>query len=119
MTQVTLVAGAEAREVEIAVRVAALHQAGMSCAVILEGTHANPVQFDPAVRVARIAPGCPCCVGNLTMRVVLNRMLRHAPAHLFIGMMETSHIDALRQFLSQQPYDTLLQLDDDLLIGCD
>ena len=121
MTLVTLVAGADiaTREVAIATCASALLQAGASCAVILEGGHVESVRFSPAVRIARIAPGCPCCVGNLTMRVVLNRMLRHVPSQIFISLLETSHSDALRQFLSQPPYDTLLKLDDDLLIGCD
>jgi G3E family GTPase len=60
--------------------------------------------------IARIAPGCPCCTGNLTMRVTLNRMLRHRPATLYIGLATDAHLAQIQEFLSQPPYDALLTL---------
>jgi hypothetical protein len=114
MTPVTLVANgdASARETVIAARLAALPQFGAHCAAILEGVPENAVLFDPLVRVSRIAPGCPCCTGNLTMRVTLNRLLRPPPAHLFISIADATHLDAIRHFLTQPPYDRLLKLND-------
>ena len=64
---VTLVAGgdAEAREAAIARHTADLLAGGDKCAAILEGMPSRPAHFDPAVQLIRIAPGCPCCTGNL------------------------------------------------------
>jgi hypothetical protein len=69
---------------------------------------------NPLLRIARIAPGCPCCTGNLTMRVTLNRLLRHSPAQLYISLASASHLDQVRAFLSMQSYRPLLQLTADL-----
>lgn len=118
MTPVTLVANGDAgaREATIAERLAALPQSGAHCAAILEGIPENAAHFDPLVRVSRIAPGCPCCTGNLTMRVTLNRLLRPPPAHLFISIADATHLDAIRHFLTQPPYDGLLTLNDTITI---
>ncbi|MGV8898584.1 MAG: GTPase [Burkholderiaceae bacterium] len=72
-------------------------------------------QHNPALAQAvRIAPGCMCCVGNLTLKVTLNRILRHPPQRLYISLATATHIAQLRTFLSQPPYDRLLTLTDDL-----
>ena len=117
MTLVTLVAGgdAAAREKAIAERLSILLQAGVLPAVILEGGDA-PHHFPSGIQVTRLAPACPCCVGSLTMRVTLNRILRHPPAHIFIGIMQSAHIEALREALQQSPYDQHLTLTDNLII---
>jgi len=60
--------------------------------------------------IVRIAPGCICCTGNLPMRVTLNRLLRARPERLFIGVADARHVDGIRAFLSQPPYDALLTL---------
>jgi G3E family GTPase len=72
------------------------------------------MQSNKDYSIARIAPGCPCCIGNLTMRVTLNRMLRHPPDYLFISLASTAHLEQTRQFLASSPYDTYLQLNTDL-----
>lgn len=117
-TLLTLVAGgdADAREAAIASRSATLQRSGADCVAIIEGLPSHPVHFDPAVQVTRIAPGCPCCSGNLTMQVTLNRTLRRSPTHLFIGITDASHLEAVRDFLTAPPYDKWLTLNDDLLI---
>jgi hypothetical protein len=48
------------------------------------------------------------------MRVTLNRMLRKRPERLFIALANSDHVDQIRLFLSQAPYDSLLQLTADL-----
>ena len=118
VTLVTLVAGADAdaREAAIAARTATLLHSGATCAVILEGLPAQPANFDPAVALVRLAPLCPCCTGNLTMRVTLNRMLRRPPDQIFISIVDPTHLGATRAFLSATPYATLLTLNDDLII---
>ena len=115
-TLATLVIGgsAAAREASIA---AAL-EPGLQTAIILEGLPDGSSPLDAQsdrypVHIARIAPGCPCCVGNLTMRVTLNRMLRQKPARLYIGLAGATHIEALRDFLQAAPYGELLSLTQD------
>lgn len=113
----TLITGATA-----AVREAAIAEAidpQQHSALILEGMPDGRGRLDqflpsPTFHIARIAPGCLCCTGNLTMRVTLNRMLRHGPALLYIGLATSEHLEQIRLFLSQNPYDKLLRLTKDL-----
>ncbi|MEO7494607.1 MAG: GTPase [Massilia sp.] len=87
-----------------------------SVAVILEGLadgHAA-LEASATVLISRIAPGCLCCTGNLVLRVTLNRILRGRPARLFISLASTEHLDQLRSWLQQAPYDQLLELTPDL-----
>lgn len=114
----TLVTGSSAsrREAAIAAALAesTLHQNGAS-AVILEGLPDGTSLLAPsdALLLARIAPGCLCCAGNLVMRVTLNRLLRQRPMRLLIGVASSEHLDQLRSWLSSAPYDQLLALTPD------
>lgn len=115
-------AGAGAREAAIATH----WQPGLATTVILEGlTDGNSPLADladlaagsdapPALQVLRIAPGCLHCSGNLVLRVTLNRVLRHAPARLYISLATASHLDQLRSWLSEAPYGSLLALQADI-----
>lgn len=120
MTRVTLVAGgdAAAREKAIAERLSVLQQVPVSLAVILEGGTGtgNDASFAPPIQTIRLAPACPCCVGNLAMRVTLNRILRQPPAHILISLEQAAHLEGLRKFLTQSPYDQHLTLTDNLII---
>lgn len=127
--RVTLVTGASAALREQAI-VHALQGAAAapdgSIGLILEGLpsgqpqHAGALdpQSNPVLRqTARIAPGCLCCIGNLTLKVTLNRLLRQPPQRLeclYISLDSAAHIAQVRAFLSQPPYDALLSLGDDL-----
>lgn len=122
--RVTLVSGASAAAREAAIA-AAIRPAAPECsiALILEGlpsglsqpAAALDPQHNPALAQAvRIAPGCLCCVGNLTLKVTLNRILRRAPQRLYISLAGATHIGQLRAFLSSPPYDSLLSLSGDL-----
>jgi len=111
----TLVTGASARAREAAIA-ASLGDGGLH-AVILEGlpSGSSPLDSVPKhVHVARIAPGCLCCTGNLVLRVTLNRMLRQRPERLTIGVADSEHLDQLRSWLESAPYDQLLRLTPDL-----
>ena len=113
----TLVTGpsAAAREAAIGARLSAAGQGG-PVAVILEGLP-DPRSIltpSPSLDLQRIAPGCVCCTGNLVLRVTLNRVLRRRPAQLYIGLASTEHLDQLRSWLQQPPYDQLLELTPDL-----
>ena len=110
----TLVPGATAalREAAIAARV----PAGQRCAVILEGLPDGHAVLSPTslLDVHRIAPACLCCTGNLVLRVTLNRILRLRPERLFVGVASVDHLDQLRSWLQNPPYDQLLELTPDL-----
>jgi G3E family GTPase len=117
LTLTTLVTGptAAAREAAIANTL----EPGIDTAIILEGlpdgrtplaAHADV----SGLHIARIAPGCMCCTGNLTMRVTLNRVLRHPPVRLYIALATSEHLERIREFLTCAPYDKLLQLTKDL-----
>ncbi|HCE09684.1 MAG TPA: GTPase [Oxalobacteraceae bacterium] len=115
MTLVTLVTGAHMAAREAAL-VATIDTA-VSTALILEGMPDGSNRLDglgakDTLRIVRIAPGCPCCVGNLTLRVTLNRILRRPPVRLYISLADDTHLDQIRGFLSAPPYDALLTLTD-------
>jgi hypothetical protein len=109
----TLVTGASAaaREAAIAGLLPAFPTDGFS-AVILEGlpSGGSPIPEDSSVRLVRLAVGCPCCAGNLVLRVTLNRLLRQGPERLFLGVASSEHLDQLRSWLQEAPYDQLLAL---------
>ncbi|MGH8806466.1 MAG: GTPase [Noviherbaspirillum sp.] len=113
----TLVVGATATAREAAI--AAALDTSIDTALILEGLPDGSSRLDAlsalsAIHIVRIAPGCLCCTGNLTMRVSLNRILRRHPTRLYIGVATFEHLDRIRGFLTQTPYDGLLQLTQDL-----
>jgi hypothetical protein len=108
----TLVTGATARAREAAI--AAAIDPALPTAVLLEGLPDGDSTLadagDAHLTIARIAPGCPCCSGNLVMRVTLDRLLRQRPQRLFIALADTAHLDQVRAFLAQEPYGKLLSL---------
>ena len=85
-------------------------------AVVLEGLPdgANVLSDGASLRVHRIAPGCICCIGNLAMRVTLNRIFRLSPSYLFISLSSAEHLEKLILFLQQPAYGNLLQLERNL-----
>lgn len=125
-TVLTLVTGpsASAREAAIAAHLSDLHEdrvqavsQATSQAIILEGLASGNSPLDdlpPGQTLARIAPGCLCCTGNLVLRVTLNRLLRQRPRRIFIGVADSGHLDQLRSWLQSEPYDQLLRLTSDL-----
>ena len=87
-----------------------LHGPTSTIGVVLEGLPTGEQLLVPSVQmtVQRIAPGCFCCIGNLTMRVTLNRLLRQKIQHLYLGVASSDHLQNLRKMLKQAPYDQLL-----------
>lgn len=119
MILTTLVAGAHAAEREAAI--AAALQPGSRNAVLLEGMPGGNSPLDEwqgidGIDMHRIAAGCPCCVGNLTMRVMLNRLIRQSPSRLYISLATSMHIDQVRELLVQAPYSEHLRLTDNWLL---
>jgi G3E family GTPase len=119
MTPTTLVSGGRPAAREAAI--AAALDPSVQTAVILEGIasgngHLESKDNTDALRVLRIAPGCMCCVGNLTLRVTLNRLLRKPPSRLFIALSTSTHLAQIRNFLCTEPYDTFLTLTEDMTL---
>lgn len=85
-------------------------------AVLLEGLpDGRPLLVPgPALAIARTAPGCLCCTGNLVMRVTLGRLLRPRPARLYIAVASEEHLQSLRALLSAAPWDVMLELKSDI-----
>lgn len=120
MTLTSLVMGGRAKDRE-AVILSKL-DSQLHTAIILEGLPDGSSELDtlassPNLTIVRIAPGCMCCVGNMIMRVHLNRMLRAKPERLYISVANSEHIEQLRLFLTQAPYDDLISLTNDFV--CD
>ncbi|WP_373990500.1 GTPase [Duganella sp. BuS-21] len=79
-----------------------------------DGPFPNKIVPDVLPQILRIAPGCLHCSGNLILRVTLNRVLRRPPAQLYISLASAEHLEQLRAWLSEAPYGTLLDLQDDI-----
>jgi len=113
----TLVTGASAALREAAI--AGVLDGRLRTALILEGLPDGSSPFGaplPAgLSIVRIAPGCICCSGNLTMKVTLNRILRQHPERLYISLANSNHLPQIRQFLQQEPYDAWLGLTQELI----
>ncbi|GAC1326456.1 MAG: hypothetical protein NVSMB28_22510 [Collimonas sp.] len=122
MTLTTLVSGGSANSREAAIHLAIeqdLLRIGtcLNTALILEGLSDGKLAVLPhALDIKRIAPGCFCCIGNLTLRVTLNRLLRKPPARLYISIADSTHLAQLREFLSNAPYDAFLEMTADLAV---
>jgi hypothetical protein len=121
-TVTTLVIGSNAAAREAAIASAVVPAIGAAgTALLLEGlpTGRSPLdELPPAAQVetVRIAPGCLCCTGNLTMRVTLNRILRRRPARLYISLANAEHLERIRGFLVDAPYDEFLDITKDLSV---
>ncbi len=118
MTVLSLVLGGSADDRERAI--AADLPPGLACAAIIEGLPSggaaplNEMPPDVSLEVVRVAPGCPCCTGNLTMRVTLNRILRRSPARLYLSLSDASHREQVLLFLQAPQYLALLAIGPDL-----
>ena len=114
-TRTTLVSGADAATREAAIRRSIDSENAPSTAVILEGLAYGNDAFEfsanrPNIHIIRIASGCLCCTGNLTLGVHLNRILRQRPAQLYISLADATHIERLEEFLKQPAYAKWLTL---------
>lgn len=87
-------------------------------AVILEGlpSGSNVLQASAHLLLDRIAPGCFCCIGNLAMKVCLNRMLRQSPELIYIGVASSAHLENIRATLQAPSYQQFIQLQEDILL---
>jgi hypothetical protein len=91
---------------------------GQRSAAILEGIpdgRTTLLDASDKLMLHWVTPACLCCTGNLVLRVTLNRILRLRPDRLFIGVASVDHLDQLRSWLQNPPYDQLLELTPDLV----
>ncbi len=116
MTLVRLVHGGDAAARERAI--AGEIPPGTAAVALLEGLATESgLSSTESLTVLRIAPGCPCCTGSLTMRVTLNRLLRHPPAILFMSLTDASHLTSVQSFLQEEQYCGRLELGPELNCG--
>jgi hypothetical protein len=60
-----------------------------------------PLVAPDEVPVARLAPGCVCCAGQLPLRVTLTRLVRaHRPAEILLLLASAEHLPRLRALLA-------------------
>lgn len=116
MTLMTLVYGGTPSDREKAIASAAT---ATGTSVIIEGLPDGAGLLEDLaaaskLQLQRIAPGCPCCHGNLTVRVMLNRMLRRAPQQIYLGIADASHLQTIREFLQEDQYRERLLLDTEI-----
>lgn len=106
-----LVSGSNYGDREAAIAESIKHRpAKKNIAVILEGLPDGEPRLEnsPDLLLHRIAPGCFCCIGNLALRVTLNRLLRQHPACIYLSVASSAHLDNILLTLQQTPYDQLL-----------
>lgn len=117
MTLLSLVLGGFSNDRERAI--AADLPPDVACAAIIEGlpSGTSPLNDIPphvSLEIFRIAPGCPCCTGNLTMRVTLNRVLRRSPARVYLSLSDAGHREQILSFLQSPQYLDLLSIGPEL-----
>ena len=77
----------------------ALHPDGRRAVIAENGFMALEASHD--VAVARLAPGCVCCVGQVPMRVTLTRTLRaHRPDAVLLLLATADHLPRVRALLA-------------------
>ncbi len=113
MTRLSLVFGGNHAARERAIAVAAANSVRSSA--IIEGIPSGEAALDevPAnadFELFRVAAGCPCCHGNLTMRVTLNRALRRRPERLYLSLSNAAHKAEVLSFLQEPQYQSLLDI---------
>ena len=117
MIRVTLVTGQRAamREAAIASAISRDREVALILEGLPDGT-APLFEDGPHLTQVRIAAGCLCCIGNLTLRVTLNRLLRQKPQDIYISLANDAHLEQLEEFLRSPPYNDLLRLTETLTV---
>jgi len=85
-----------------------------SVSCIIEGAPSDgtaEIGVGPTGYVHVLAPGCPCCNGNLTLRVTLARVLRlEAPRNLIIAIIDERHQESLASTLALPQWSEYLRV---------
>ena len=114
----TIVAGATPALREASIQALLAHNRAARVAVLLEGLPSEKTPLEEAAgrRIVRTAPGCLCCVGNLVMRVQLNRLLRDKPECIYIGIASAEHLESLQTLLCTPEYRAVLLCKEPILL---
>lgn len=74
---------------------------GRGLAVVAEGAFFE-LRCPAGVVLARLAPGCVCCVGEVPLRTTLTRIVRvHRPAELLLLIAADEHLERVRRLLGE------------------
>lgn len=74
---------------------------GRGLAVIAEGAFFD-LSCPAGVALARLAPGCVCCVGEVPLRTTLTRIVRsHRPTELLLLIATDEHLERVRRLLAE------------------
>ncbi len=118
ITELTLVAGGSyaEREAWIATTLQNIssHTSQQKIGVLLEGLPSGTMSLQSSsfLQIERIAPGCFCCIGQIAMRVSLNRLLRQQLGHLFVAINDEQHLSSFHASLNQAPYSEIIKCRD-------
>jgi hypothetical protein len=74
---------------------------GRALAVIAEGAFFE-LNSPAGVALARLAPGCVCCAGEVLLRTTLTRIVRaHRPAEVLVLIAADAHLQRVRRLLGE------------------
>jgi G3E family GTPase len=80
-------------------------------AIIVEGAFTG-IEVPPDVSVTRLAAGCPCCLGQLPLRVVLVRLVRSLrPEAILLVLSGGAHADRVRALLADGSLGVRLEVE--------
>jgi hypothetical protein len=83
---------------------------GRGLAVIAEGAFFE-LACPEGVALARLAPGCVCCVGAVPLRVTLTRMVRERrPNELLLLIATDEHLPRVRALLRDVQLGTVIEV---------
>lgn len=78
----------------------------LSAIALLEGSlpPSGTLTSIPNLATHLLTGGCPCCAGNLVLKVTLNRAIRSRPEQLFISLRSPAHSKTLIALLQDPSY---------------
>ncbi len=86
---------------------------GQPVSLLLEGAPLKGAEVEPLPGryVHVLAPACLCCLGHLTLRVTLARVLQHeAPTRLLLALADPQHRLRMITMLGSPPWNDWLDL---------
>lgn len=86
---------------------------GRALAAIAEGAFFE-LECPADVALARLAPGCVCCIGEVPLRTALTRIVRaHRPHALLLLIAADEHLERVRRLLRAVPLGGPIRLLED------
>lgn len=115
---VTLIAGSSYSQREAWICNQITQVPAQKMGVLLEGLPqgVGSLESSQNLLLERLASGCFCCVGNLVVRIVLNRLIRSKTSHIFISLSQAEHVSSFKTFLQDPPYQELIQIESEHIL---